>query len=124
MLSLVNPSCPNEGLTPPCARQPKKGTSEFAREFVRQGPRDAKGRSLRDLDLKTRLFKYPCSYLIYSNAFDSLPDAARDYVLGRLWNVLHGSVSGSDFDHLCPDDCRTIREILLATKKNLPRYWK
>jgi len=97
-----------------------QGTSDFAREFARQGPRDSKGRSLRDLDLKTRLFKYPCSYLIYSEVFDALPDAARTYVLERLWDVLGG---GSDFSHLSADDCAAIREILLATKNNLPPYW-
>ena len=101
-----------------------RGTSDFAKEFVRQGPRDSKGRSLRDLDLKTRLFKYPCSYLIYSEAFDALPEAARSYVLNRLWNVLNGAASGTQFDHLSEDDCRAIREILLATKKNLPDDWR
>ena len=51
-----------------------EGTSSFAADFAKRGPRDPKGRSLRDLDLNTRLFRYPCSYLIYSRAFDSLPD--------------------------------------------------
>ena len=50
-----------------------KGTSSFASDFTSRGPRNSKGRSLRDLDLHTRLFRYPCSYLIYSRAFDSLP---------------------------------------------------
>jgi hypothetical protein len=103
---------------------PVKGTSDFAKEFGRHGPRDSKGRSLRDFDLKTRLFKYPCSYLIYSEAFDALPEAARSYVLNRLWNVLNGAASGNDYDHLSEDDCRAIREILVATKKNLPNDWR
>jgi hypothetical protein len=101
-----------------------RGTSDFAREFVRQGPRDSKNRSLRDFDLTTRLFKYPCSYLIYSEAFDALPDVARDYVLERLWDVLNQADGGDDFAHLSADDCRAIRSILLATKKNLPGYWQ
>jgi hypothetical protein len=103
---------------------PIQGTSDFAREFVRRGPRDSKGRSFRDLDLKTRLFKYPCSYLIYSEAFAALPEAARTYVYNRMWDVLHGNVSTSDFDHLSRDDCQAMREILIGTKKNLPSYWK
>ncbi len=45
-----------------------EGTSSFAADFAAHGHRDAKGRSLRDLDLKTRLFRYPCSYLIHSRA--------------------------------------------------------
>ena len=62
-----------------------KGTSSFASDFAARGPRDSKGRSLRDFDLKTRLFRYPCSYLIYSRAFDSLPDEVKDHIYERLW---------------------------------------
>src|SRR5262249_14740086 len=49
--------------------EPVAGTSDFAKEFAARGPFDKKGRSLRQFDLKTRLFKYPCSYLIYSKSF-------------------------------------------------------
>jgi hypothetical protein len=101
-----------------------QGTSGFAREFVQHGPRDAKGRSLRQLDLETRLFKYPCSYLIYSEAFDSLPEPARDYVLERLWDILNQPAGSDDFPQLAGDDRRAIREILLATKRNRPAYWR
>ena len=51
---------------------PVRGVSEFAKSFSGSGPRDRKGRSLRELDLQTRLFKYRCSYMIYSPAFDAL----------------------------------------------------
>jgi hypothetical protein len=101
-----------------------QGTSDFAREFAGHGPRDSRGRSLRDLDLETRLFKYPCSYLIYSEAFEALPEAARDHVLDRLWEVLNPGPAGCEFDHLSADDCRAIREILIATKPNLPGAWQ
>ena len=58
--------CGEAKLTDPVA-----GTSDFAEEFAARGPFDEKGRSLREFDLTTRLFKYPCSYLIYSKAFDA-----------------------------------------------------
>src|SRR5262249_46743514 len=67
-----------------------RGTSAFAQDFARRGPRDGRGRSLRNLDLRRRLFVYPCSYLIYSTAFDALPAPVKDYVLRRLWEVLSG----------------------------------
>ena len=38
---------------------PMKGSSGFAEAFTAQGPRDGQGRSLRDLDLQRRLFRYP-----------------------------------------------------------------
>ncbi|HEX3703818.1 MAG TPA: hypothetical protein VHU82_10830, partial [Vicinamibacterales bacterium] len=50
---------------------PVKGTSDFAAEFVEHGPRDHQGRSLRDLDLEHRLFRYPLSYMIYTESFDA-----------------------------------------------------
>jgi hypothetical protein len=101
-----------------------RGTSGFAAEFARRGPRDPKGRSLRDLDLERRLFKYPCSYLIYSRSFDGLPGPVKDYVLRRIWDVLTGKETGKDFRHLGAADRQAIREILVATKPNLPAYWR
>jgi hypothetical protein len=101
-----------------------EGTSGFARDFQKIGPRDKKGRSLRDLDLKSRVFTYPCSYLIYSSAFDGLPDPVKDYVLHRLWGVLTGKDKSKEFAHLTTDDRRAILEILLETKANLPDYWR
>ena len=101
-----------------------KGTSPFAEEFMKRGPRDHRGRSLRDLDLKRRLFVYSCSYVIYSEAFDALPPPVRDYVLRRLWEVLTGADTSKDFAHLSTEDRRAILEILRETKANLPDYWK
>jgi hypothetical protein len=67
---------------------PIEGSSAFAAGFAARGLRDGQNRSLRDLDLKTRLFRYPCSYLIYSRGIDELPDAAKTYVYRRLGEVL------------------------------------
>jgi hypothetical protein len=101
-----------------------EGTSPFASEFSARGPRDKKGRSLRDLDLETRLFRYPCSYLIYSRAFDSLPAAAKDYVYERLWDILNGRGTGKNDPAPAPEDRAAILEILRETKPDLPDYWK
>lgn len=101
-----------------------QGTSGFAAEFARRGPRDAKGRSLRELDLEKRLFRYPLSYLIYSPAFDAMPGRVRVYVLERIWKVLTGEEGAKEFAHLSADDRRAIRDIVLATKPNLPKCWK
>lgn len=100
------------------------GSSAFAREFAARGPRDSKGRSLRDFDLSTRLFRYPCSYLIYSEAFDALPEPSKGYVYRRLLEVLSGTDQDPDFQSLSAQDRRTILEILLETKTGLPREWQ
>ncbi len=100
------------------------GTSSFAADFAARGPRDSKGRSLRDFDLETRLFRYPCSYLIYSRAFDSLPGEVKEYIYQRLWEVLSGRGTGEDDPHLAAEDREAIVEILRETKRDLPDYWK
>ena len=97
--------------------------SAFAKEFAARGPRDAHGRSLRDFDLNTRIFRYPCSYLIYSDAFDALPEPSKAYVYHRLLQVLSGEDKSPDFAHLSAEDRRNVLEILLATKRGLPQEW-
>jgi len=99
------------------------GTSGFVEEFSRRGPRDARGRSLRDFDLQRRLFRYPCSYLIYSQSFDALPEEMRQFVWRRLWGVLVEGHDAAEFAHLSSDDRQAIVEILRDTKKDLPEYW-
>jgi hypothetical protein len=102
---------------------PVTGTSGFAEEFTARGPRDGRGRSLRDFDLHTRIFKYPCSYLIYSEDFDALPAPAKSYVYHRLFEVLTGRDQRPEFAKLTRDDRQAILEILVATKKGLPEEW-
>lgn len=103
---------------------PVAGTSRFAAEFAERGPCDAQGRSLRQFDLRTRLFRYPCSYLIYSDAFDALPAPVRDRVLRRLWSVLTGNDTSETLQHLSAGDRADILAILRATKQGLPDYWQ
>ena len=102
---------------------PVQGTSEFAEEFSRRGPFDRQGRSLREFDLETRLFKYPCSYLVYSEAFARLPERVRARTLSRMHAVLTGEDDSEEFAHLSPADRRAILEILRATLPGLPPEW-
>jgi hypothetical protein len=103
---------------------PVAGTSDFAKEFAARGPFDKRGRSLRQFDLKTRLFKYPCSYLIYSKAFTELPPEVKDYTLKRLHAVLTGDDKSDAFAHLSDADRAAVLEILRDTLPDLPAYWK
>jgi len=105
-------------------RAPISGNPEFTQEFSNRGPRDREGRSLRDFDLRTRLFKYPCSYLIYSDAFDQLPTVMRDHLCQRLWDILNGKDANPDFAAIPEEDRKAILEILRDTKPNLPAYWR
>lgn len=100
------------------------GDPQFIQAFTAAGPRDHLGRSVRDIDFQTRMFRYPCSFLIYSEAFDALPPVMREELLGRLYDILTGKDTDPQFDRLTADDRRAILEILRETKPNLPGYWR
>ncbi len=104
--------------------EPIVGTSGFTERFSKQGPFDQQGRSLRQLDLTKRLFKYPCSYLIYSESFDKLPDEVLQYVWQKMWDILTAENPPEDFKHLSAEDRQAILEIIRDTKPNLPDYWQ
>lgn len=99
------------------------GSTRFASVFQASGPRDPKGRSLRDLQLSGRLMKYPCSYVIYSASFDALPDTARAAIYQRLWEVLSDADPSPRYARLTAADREAIIEILRATKPGLPDYF-
>jgi len=99
------------------------GNTAFAREFVQVGPKDSRGRSLREFDLETRMFKYPCSYLLYSDSFSNLPDQLKAQIYRRLWEVLSAKDPGPDYKRLSDESRRAILEILADTKQDLPKYW-
>lgn len=103
---------------------PVKGSSKFTEDFPKCGIRDSKGRSLRDLDLQTRLLKYPCSYLVYSEPFNQLPPEAKELVYQRLYDVLTGKENGEAYARVSKESRQAILEILRETKKDLPDYWK
>ena len=84
--------------------EPVEGASSFTADFARRGP-------LREFDLRTRLFRYPLSYMIYSAQFNALPDGVRNRIYRRL------------FDELRAKSPETV-EILRKTKPDLPEYWR
>jgi len=102
-----------------------RGNSGFAERFTKSGPRDRQGRSLYELDLHQRLMKYPCSFLIYSAAFDALPPRAKDAIYRRLWQVLSGAERDERYRRVLPRaDRQAIIEILRETKNELPAYFR
>jgi len=103
---------------------PVGGTSGFAAAFAGRGPRDGRGRSLRELDLHSRLFRYRCSYMIYAPAFDALPDVGREAVYARMWQVLSGGDRAPRYARLPLAERQAIAEILRETKAGLPGIFK
>jgi hypothetical protein len=103
---------------------PVHGTSGFAEKFAAQGPFDSHGRSLRQFDLHTRLLRYPCSYMIYTPAFASLPEQAKSAIYQRMWQVLSGAEKGTRYARLSLANRQAIVEILRETKPGLPAYFQ
>lgn len=108
----------------PRLRDRASGTAPFRAEFEARGPKDNQGRSLRQFDLERRLFRYPCSFLIYSDSFDALPAEAKNPLYKRLWEVLSGKDQSPAYSLLTASDRRAILEILVATKPTLPAYFR
>jgi hypothetical protein len=101
-----------------------KVASTFAETFPQRGPRDQRGRSLRDFDLRTRLVRYPLSHMVYSEAFDAIPQATRERIYQRIYDVLSGKDHSPEFARLSDDDRSAALAILRDTKPNLPAYWR
>ncbi len=98
-----------------------ESTSGFAARFSALGPRDHKGRGLRELDLNKRLFRYPLSYLIYSEHFDALPEYVLEYIGTRIVEVLNGTDKTGISARFTPAEREAITQILIDTK---PRFGK
>ena len=101
-----------------------RGVSGFAERFAARGPFDAAGRSLRQFDLEGRLLRYPASYMIYTEAFDSLPAQAKAAVYTRMWQVLSGEERSPKYARLTLRDRQNVVEILRKTKPGLPQYFQ
>jgi hypothetical protein len=100
-----------------------QGAGDFERAFRANRRPDARGRSLKDFDLRTRLFTWRCSYLIYSRAFEALPGALKSAVARRLGEVLTADEPPARFRHLPTAERLALREILKDTKPDLTAQW-
>lgn len=100
------------------------GTSGYTQWFSARGPKDEKGRSLYQLDLKHRLFAYPLSYMIYSAVFDSLPGEVKTSVYARVNALLEAPPRGERYPHLTATSRKAVLEMLEATKPDFAVYRK
>jgi hypothetical protein len=94
----------------------------FAEHLRARIPKDSRGRSFAQLELVNRLLRYPCSFMVYSEAFDGLPGNVRQAVYRRMREVLTGEGAPASYARVSADDRRAIEEILRDTKADFPAH--
>ena len=105
-------------------QEPIRGVSTFTTTFPSKGPHDHAGRSLRDFDLQTRIFRYPLSYMIYSAAFDAIPDTTKVRIYNRLYDILTTQDPSVTVSGVSSVNREAILEIVRSTKPDLPTRWQ
>jgi hypothetical protein len=97
-----------------------EGDEAYKMDFLRTRRATADGISLKDFDLKTRLFKYRCSYMIYSTVFSGLPTPMKDRIYRQLAAALSSTKPEKEYDYLPRTEKEAIRRILRATLTDFP----
>ena len=99
------------------------GDAAFRAAFARNRRATAGGVSLKDFDLRTRLFQFRCSYMIYSAVFEGLPTELKQRVYEHLRRALAVEKPEAAYAYLPAAEKQAIRGILKATLKDLPEGW-
>jgi hypothetical protein len=95
------------------------GPSAFSEKFSQRGPQTKSGKSLFQADLKKRLFRYPLSYMIYTQEFAGLPTPVLDVIRKELHGLLNEPSPAESKIQLSAESRRDIIEILRETKTDL-----
>ena len=98
--------------------------SPFAATFHQRRPQDSKGRSLYQLRMNRRMFRYPFSYIVYTDAFNELPQEALDYIWPELEHILDPNFRHEDYPYLSQREKSAVKEILMETHPMAVKYWK
>ncbi|HAL72252.1 MAG TPA: hypothetical protein DCP71_10815 [Verrucomicrobiales bacterium] len=101
-----------------------EGDPEFIREFLRNKKPVNAGPSLKDFDLRNRIFKYRCSYMLYTDSWQKLPSMLRERVYFKMAEGLRDQNPNPAYAHLPPEEKRAIRAILKETLPGLPAWWR
>jgi hypothetical protein len=100
-----------------------EGDGAYKADFLRTRRATPDGISLKDFDLRTRLFKHRCSYMIYSPVFAGLPAELKQRVYRRLKVALSQAEPGKAYAYLPAAERQAIRRVLKATMPDLPAGW-
>ena len=95
------------------------GHGAFEGTFLANRNIDRDGRSLKDLQLIDHMFKYRCSYMIYSKSFQGLPTILKGRIYRDLAENLISASPTKFYQQLEAEERRAIFAILKAT---LPEF--
>lgn len=102
---------------------PVEGDPAFKAAFLRNRRVVADTASLKDLDLKTRLFTHRCSYMIYTPLFQNLDPTLKQRIYRRMAAALDTARPDPEYAYLSAPEKQGIRTILRATLTDLPKGW-
>lgn len=100
-----------------------EGDPAFKSDFLRTRRVSKGGASLKDFDLKSRLFKHRCSYMIYSSVFQGMPVEMKLRVYAKLSAALDTRRPDPAFAYLPAEEKANIHRILKETLNDLPKNW-
>ncbi len=96
------------------------GGEAFQEAFAQNRRPSSEDRALKDLRLYERMFKYRCSYVIYSEVFDHLTPWLKEAVYLQLSNALRSEDDNDLSGHLSLTERQRILAILQETKEDWP----
>ena len=98
------------------------GDEKYAADFLSNKKASGTGLSLKDLDLKTRMFKHRCSYMLYTPQWQKLPALIKN----RVYAGMKLALSGKDrnYAYLSAQERLAIVSILRETLPDLPANWR
>lgn len=99
------------------------GSEAFRRVFAQDAPRSRAGHTLKDLQLRERIFAQRCSFLIYSETFTALPGQLKDRILDRLHTALRDEDPRGRYSFLETEEKRRIYDILEETHPDAKARW-
>jgi hypothetical protein len=99
------------------------GEPAFKADFLWARRPDSQGLALKDFDLRTRLFRNRCSYMIYGAAFAGLPPEFKQRVYRRLDEALDVAKPDAEYAYLPSGEKQAIHHILRTTLTDLPAGW-
>lgn len=99
------------------------GDPAYAQDFLRDRKLTEAGLSLKDFDMRTRMFKHRCSYMLYTDTWKQAPKELKERIYYHMALYLRDQPD-AHHAHLAPAERMAVRGILKETMNDLPAWWR